>query len=130
MRVMGLVWLGIPADDYTASVGFFRDVLGMDVAFDEGNTMELGAANGDKVQLFGPGHRYFTSYRSQGARMVPLFEFDDLETARTELASHGIETVGEPESDQAWTWLTFRGPDGNLHSLGARHGATEQPGTG
>jgi hypothetical protein len=38
MRVTGLVWLGIPADDYTASVGFFRDVLGMDVAFDEGNT--------------------------------------------------------------------------------------------
>jgi predicted enzyme related to lactoylglutathione lyase len=85
MKVKGLVWLGIPADDYAAAFRFFARTLGMDVAFDEGDTVELSAENGDRVQLFGPGHRYFELYQNQGARIVPLFEVDSLEEAQTEL---------------------------------------------
>ena len=120
MKVKGLVWLGIPADDYAAAVRFFAGTLGMDVAFDERNTVELSAENGDRVQLFGPGHRYFELYQDQGARIVPLFEVDNLEEAQAELIRSGVEVVGEPEADDSWTWLTFRGSDGNLHSVGAR----------
>jgi len=45
---------------------------------------------------------------------------DNLDEARDALARGGAEIVGEPESDGIWTWLTFRAPDGNVHSLGAR----------
>ena len=44
--------------------------------------MELAAGNGDRIQLFGPGHRYFEFYRSHGASTVPLLEVDDLDQAR------------------------------------------------
>jgi predicted enzyme related to lactoylglutathione lyase len=122
MRIRGLVWLGIPASDYAAAVRFFTQTLGLEVAFDEAGTMELSAENDDRIQLFGPGHRYFEFYRSHGASIVPLFEVDNLDDARDELARGGAEIVGEPESDGVWTWLTFRAPDGNVHSLGARQG--------
>ncbi len=119
MRVKGLVWLGIPADDYAGAARFFTGTLGLEVAFEEAGTTELSAANGDRIQVFGPGHRYFQYYRSRGARMVPLFEVDNLDQARAELARSGAEVLGQPESDGAWAWLTFRAPDGNIYCLGA-----------
>jgi predicted enzyme related to lactoylglutathione lyase len=120
MRIKGIVWLGIPTDEYAAAAQFFTQTLGLEVAFDEAGTMELAAENDDRFQLFGPGHRYFEFYRGRGARIVPLFEVDNLDQARDELARGGTEIVGDPESDGVWTWLTFRAPDGNIHSLGAR----------
>jgi len=122
MRIKGLVWLGIPASDYAAAVRFFTQTLGLEVAFEEVGTVELSAENDDRIQLFGPGHRYFEFYRSRGASIVPLFEVDNLDDARDELARGGAEIVGEPESDGVWTWLTFRAPDGNVYGLGARQG--------
>ena len=44
--------------------------------------MELTAGNGDRIQLLGPGHRYFEFYRSHGDSTVPLLEVDDLDQAR------------------------------------------------
>ena len=63
-------------------VRFFGETLGLEVAFEAGNTVELTAGNGDRIQLFGPGHRYFEFYRSHGASTVPLLEVDDLDQAR------------------------------------------------
>jgi hypothetical protein len=51
---------------------------------------------------------------------VPLFEVDNLDQERDELARSSAEIIGDQESDGAWTWLTFRAPDGNIHSLGTR----------
>jgi predicted enzyme related to lactoylglutathione lyase len=107
MRVKGLVWLGIPAGDYRGATAFFAQTLGLEVAFDEPHTMELSAENDDRIQLFGPGHRYFEFFRAHGARVVPLFEVEDLDQARAELARTGTEMLGEPESDGVWTWLTW-----------------------
>ena len=45
MRLKGLVWLGIPAGDYAAAVRFFGETPGLEVAFDEGDTVELAAEN-------------------------------------------------------------------------------------
>lgn len=52
------------------------------MAFDARNTVELTAGKGDRIQLFGPGHRYFEFYRNHGARIVPLLELDDLDQAK------------------------------------------------
>ena len=67
MRVKGLVWLGIPADDYAAAVRFFGETLGLEVAFDEGNTVKLAAGNGDRIQPFAPA----TGTSSSAATRVP-----------------------------------------------------------
>jgi hypothetical protein len=44
--------------------------------------VELTAGNGDRIQLFGPGQRYFEFYRSHGDSIVPLLKVDDLDQAR------------------------------------------------
>ncbi len=80
--------------------------------------MKPAAGNGDRTQLSGPGHRYFGFYPGQGARIVPLLEVDGLDEASAELVRGGAELLGGPESDGARTWLTFRAPEGNIHSQG------------
>ena len=67
----GQVWLGIPAGAYAAAVRFFCETLGLEVAFDAGNTVELATGNGDRIQPFGPGRRSFEFYRSHGDSTVP-----------------------------------------------------------
>jgi predicted enzyme related to lactoylglutathione lyase len=120
MRVKGLVWLGVPTERYRATVDFFANVLGLRVEFDHGTTTELSATNGDRVQLFSPEDGYFEFFRTQGCRVVPLFEVDDLDEARAELSRAGVDVIGACESDSAWTWIHVRGPDGNLYELAAR----------
>ena len=75
--------------------------------------------NGGRIQLLGPGHRYFEFCRGHGASIVPLLEVDDLDEANAELVRLGAELLGAPESDGAWTWLTFRAPE---PALGGLHG--------
>ena len=65
MKVRGLVWLGIPTEEYASAVRLFAGALGLELAFEEASTIELSAENGNKVQLFGKGHRYFDFCRPQ-----------------------------------------------------------------
>ena len=67
--------------------------LSLETAFDARNIVELAAGNGDGIQLFGPGHRYFEFYRSHGASIVPLLEVDDLDQASAEVAGSGAELL-------------------------------------
>jgi len=120
MRVLGIRWVGVRADSYDEMVGFLRDVLGLRVAFEDDATAELALENDDRVQVFGPGHRYYELFGAGGDGPVPLFEVDDLQTARAELVAAGVEVIGEIERDASWEWFNFRGPDGNLYELASR----------
>ena len=82
--------------------------------------MELTAANGDRIQLSGPGHRYFEFYRSHGDSTGPATGGGRPGSDKAELARSGAELIGEPESDGTWTWLHLPGARPNIHTLGAR----------
>ena len=118
MRVLGLVWMGVPARSYEQTVQLFRDVLGLRVELEKERTTELSLPDGARVQIFAPGHRYHELFD----RPVPLFEVDDVREARRRLEEAGAELIGSVESDEAWEWFDFRGPDGNLYELGSRRG--------
>jgi catechol 2,3-dioxygenase-like lactoylglutathione lyase family enzyme len=120
MKVLGIRWVGVRAESNDEMVGFLRDVLGLQVAFEEDATTEFSLANDDRVQVFGPGHRYYELFGSGGGGPVPLFEVDDLQTARAELVAAGVEVIGEIERNASWQWLNFRGPEGNLYELASR----------
>jgi hypothetical protein len=92
--------------------------------FAEKSTVELSLPNDDRVQVFGPGHCYYDYLVQYAKGPVALFEIDDVGDAETELTASGIKVVGSIESDQEWTWLHFRGPDGNLYALASRRSAT------
>jgi catechol 2,3-dioxygenase-like lactoylglutathione lyase family enzyme len=118
VKALGLVWVGVPARSYDETVRLFRDVLGLRVDLEEEATTELSLPDGARVQVFAPGHPYHELFD----RPVPLFEVDDVRAARRRLEHAGIELLGSIESDAAWEWFNFRGPDGNLYELGSRRG--------
>jgi catechol 2,3-dioxygenase-like lactoylglutathione lyase family enzyme len=115
VTVRNLRWLGIPVRDRAAAELFFRDTLGMRVLFADDESTELETSEGDRVQLLGPGSRYF----EPGGRPIPLFEVDDAAAARAELADAGVE-VGPLEADSAWEWFDAEGPEGLAFEVGSR----------
>jgi len=118
MRVLRLAWIGIATDQPEAMSDFLRDKLGLKVEFEQPHTVEFSTVKDDRVQVFGPSHRYFDLLRANAGGPLALFEVDDVAAAREELERAGIEFVGELESDFAWEWFNFRAPDGNLYTLG------------
>ncbi len=119
MKVLALRWVGVSTARHEDMVAFLRDVLGLPVEFEEPATVELSFPTGDRIQVFGPGHRYFERFAGASGP-VPLFEVDDVRAAREELAAAGVELLGEIERDDAWEWLEFRAPDGNVYELASR----------
>lgn len=120
MHVLRLAWLGIATDEAQAMSDFLRDTLGLKAEFEQPQTVEFSTAQDDRVQVFGPGHRYFDLVRANAGGTVALFEVDGVAAAREELDRAGVELVGELESDSAWEWFNFRAPDGNLYALASR----------
>ena len=120
MRVLRLAWLGIAADEPQAMSDFLRDTLGLKVEFEQPQTLEFSTAQDDRIQVFGPGHRYFDLFRANAGGPVALFEVDDVAAAREELDRAGVELVGDLESDSAWEWFNFRAPDANFYALASR----------
>jgi catechol 2,3-dioxygenase-like lactoylglutathione lyase family enzyme len=118
MPVVGLRWLGVPTERYDEMVAFLRDGLGLTMEFEHEGTAELSAPNGDRVQVFAPGHSYHARFdKEQGP--VPLFEVDELRAAIEQVERAGGELLGEIEHDEVWEWIDFRAPDGNRYELAA-----------
>jgi catechol 2,3-dioxygenase-like lactoylglutathione lyase family enzyme len=120
VNVRNVRWVGIPTDEYESMVGFFRDVLGLRVGFEDPTTIEFETSERDQIQLMAPGDRYYDFFRAHAAGPVPLFEVDDVSEARRELEVAGVEIVGASERDSSWEWIHVRAPDGTLFELASR----------
>jgi catechol 2,3-dioxygenase-like lactoylglutathione lyase family enzyme len=122
MHVRRLQWVGSRADDLPAMAALYRDVLGLRQVVDDGTTAKFELPDGGEMQAFGPGHADYTFLVEHGfSGPVPMFEVDDLDGAFVELQSAGLEIIGEGiYSDDAWRWVHFRAPDGNLYELATR----------
>ncbi len=117
MEITGLKWLGIRTEAYEETVAFFRDVLKLE----EKETQALYAGfklpDGDVVDVFHADeedHKFFTTGRVAG------FGVTDVEAARKELESRGIEFIGGIQGEGDDRWTHFRGPDGNVYEIIAR----------
>jgi hypothetical protein len=95
--------------------------LGLRVNFEEPTTIELETSEGDEIQVFVPGDRYYEFFGEHAnGPVVPLFEVDDVHSARRELEAAGIAIIGATEHDSEWEWIHVRAPDGNLYELASR----------
>jgi catechol 2,3-dioxygenase-like lactoylglutathione lyase family enzyme len=120
MEVRNVRWIGIGTDHYEAMVGFLRDILGLEVNFEEPTTVEFTTSGGDEVQIMAPGDPYYDFFREHAHGPVPLFEVDDVHSARREFEAAHIEVVGSTEHDSIWEWIHVRAPDGNLYEFASR----------
>lgn len=120
MRVLRIAWLGIATNDAAPMVSFLESIMGLRVEFAEPATTELSLPNDDRIQVFGPHHPYFGFYRTHATGPVPLFEVEDVRQAAQEAEAAGLEIIGTQHSDENWTWIHLRAPDGNLYALASR----------
>lgn len=107
-------WIGLIVDDLEAQSHYYRDILGLRerrvekecVIFDVGSNMfELIAKSS------GP------CYEHKGFHIG--FTVTNIEEARAELISRGLEPVGEIQSDSGNFWCYFKDPEGNLYEITA-----------
>ncbi len=82
-----------------------------------------GLPNGDVVEVFGPGTRYFDFYAEHASGPVAGFSVADVDSARDTLGAAGVELVGDVERMGGSAWCHVRGPDGNLYQLLATTGS-------
>ena len=120
MEVKNIRWVGVRTDRYDEMAGFLGDVLGLRTSFQGPTTIEFTTSEGDRVQVMGPGDPYYGFFGTHASGPVPLFEIDDVRSARAELEAAGVELVGETRRDDRWEWIHVRGPDGNLYELASR----------
>jgi catechol 2,3-dioxygenase-like lactoylglutathione lyase family enzyme len=129
MRVLRVSFVGTRTTDFAATVGLFRDVLGMEQAFGSpgwaGFVLPSGAR--DLLEIFGRSdidERIVPSEFEHG--VLVALAVDDVAVAREELAAAGVELIGDlvwatemtgNPADKGWGWCFFRGPDQNVYVL-------------
>lgn len=116
MRVRGLVWAGTQTDRFDETVSFFRDKLGLNLAYEEPDFAVFVLPDTSQLEVFGPTegrHEHFTT------GPVPEFLIDDLHGAAVELREAGAEVWGPfgDDEDARFGWLHFRAPDGRIYGL-------------
>jgi predicted enzyme related to lactoylglutathione lyase len=114
MQIRGLVWVGTATERYDETVKFFQEVLGLTMFHQSPDLSILKLPVGDWVEVFGPGHHHFAEFDTGP---VVEFQVDNLEEARAELESLGVEFLHENHSWGDFVWAHFRGPDGNIYGI-------------
>jgi catechol 2,3-dioxygenase-like lactoylglutathione lyase family enzyme len=115
MDVNGLVWGGTRTESFDETVMFFGRVMGLDLDEQRQGFVSFRLPNGDKFEVFGPedrAHTFFTTGPVVG------FGVDDVDAARKELESSGVEFLAPTQNEGAYKWAHFRGPDGNIYEIG------------
>ena len=115
MKVKGLVWMGVPTDDFEGTVAFFRDVMDLEEEMREEDFAVLRLPGGETVEVFGPSLRGQEQFATGP---VVGFLVDDGSAAREEMEARGVEFIGPVHAgDAGRAWSHFRGPDGKVYEI-------------
>lgn len=111
--------------DLARSVAFYRDVLGLRLAFDDGeNYASFDVTEGFSLSLF----RHDLMAEAIGSdapvggdRAVLVFASSDVDAEAERLAARGVEIVAPPTDRPDWgiRTLHLRDPDGHLVEINA-----------
>jgi catechol 2,3-dioxygenase-like lactoylglutathione lyase family enzyme len=122
VEVKGVRWIGVGTNRLADMRAFAIDVLGMrPVGQDREDFVELGMADGAKVELFGSRDSADGTWLFASNPVVAGFLVDDIEAAVAELArTPGVELLGELRvTPSGYAWQHFRAPDGHVYELTA-----------
>jgi catechol 2,3-dioxygenase-like lactoylglutathione lyase family enzyme len=123
MKVKGIRWIGVGVETGRLSEmrAFATEVLGLQVVGeDKADFVELGMADGAKLELFGSAAAADGPWLFASNPVVAGFWVDDIEAARDELAQAGVELLGDLRvMPDGYAWQHFRAPDGYVYELTA-----------
>lgn len=112
----GIVWLGTRTERFDDMRAFMTLVVGREPWLEREGFAVFDLPNGDRVEVFGPG-----GAAPPHDAPVAGFLVEDVDAARTELASVGIEFLGPVNrSSDGNAWVHFRAPDGHIYELTSR----------
>ncbi len=101
---------------YAATVGLYRDLLGLEVtAVDGERSTRFRLADGTGVHVYGPADVDHVDF---GDRACIGLIMDDVDAARADLEAAGIEILDDPtQRDGTEAWFHYRSPDGAVHEI-------------
>jgi len=98
--------------DMARAVGFYRDALGLDLVFQDGDKWTQFKAGGVNFAMASDEEAPDTA---MGATIV--FEVDDIDAMTLSLQAAGAEILDTRDMGDHGRTLSFRDPDGNLVQL-------------
>jgi catechol 2,3-dioxygenase-like lactoylglutathione lyase family enzyme len=114
MKIKGIVWLGTRTSNFDTMVNLYRNILGLEITYQEPGFVVVDLPNGDRIEVFGDDSSYNTFFTNP----VAGFLVDDIVTARAEMESQGIEFIGPTEfARDGKAWADFHAPDGFIYEL-------------
>jgi catechol 2,3-dioxygenase-like lactoylglutathione lyase family enzyme len=114
MKIKGIVWLGTRTDRFDQMADFCRDILGLPQSQSEPGFAVFELPNGDIFEIIDPQQ----SMNIFMTHPVAGFLVDDIESARAEMESKGIEFIGPIHEDaEDYKYTHFRAPDGFIYEL-------------
>jgi catechol 2,3-dioxygenase-like lactoylglutathione lyase family enzyme len=122
MEVKGIRWIGVETDRLSDMRAFATEVLGLRlVGEDTAEFVELGMADGAKLELFGSAAVADGPWLFASNPVVAGFLVDDIKAAREELMrTPGVELLGDLRIlPDGYAWQHFRAPDGHVYELTA-----------
>jgi catechol 2,3-dioxygenase-like lactoylglutathione lyase family enzyme len=122
MEVKGVRWIGVETDRLSDMRAFATEVLGLRVVGeDTAEFVELGMADGAKLELFGSAAVADGPWLFASNPVVAGFLVDDIKAAREELIrTPGVELLGDLRIlPDGYAWQHFRAPDGHVYELTA-----------
>lgn len=102
--------------DMSRALGFYRDVLGMKLKFQDGEKWAQLDANGARFAVASPEE----AGAAAASNTVVVFEVDDLAAARQALEAAGAPILATRDMGNHGSTLTSRDPDGNIVQFFAR----------
>jgi hypothetical protein len=96
VQVRNVRWIGVSTENYPAMRELFETVMGLRPNFDEATTVEFATSEGDEIQLMAPGDPYFDFFREHAHGPVPLFEVDDVHSARCRIRVRDLARAWKP----------------------------------
>jgi len=130
MRVRRIAFAGTRTERFDAMTAFAADVLGLARVYREDGwaVFQLESGDRDFFEVYRPGGYDERLMPATATGSTVAFAVDDLVAARAELIAAGVEIVADVLwAAEAFDWLFFRAPDGNVYVLQQDHAPSTQP---